>query len=77
MLLAERIGSDNRSVSQCSEVEAVTQDEVSDPLWFSRCELLLLESGSKGRQQFRNAEEDERSPLKAITKQRKGKTMNA
>jgi hypothetical protein len=35
-----------------------------------RCELLLLEVGSWGRGQFGNAEEEERPPLEATSKQR-------
>jgi hypothetical protein len=42
---------------------------VRESLGFS-CELLLLEAGSWGREQFGNPEEGARPPLEAATKQR-------
>jgi hypothetical protein len=44
---------------------------VKELLRFSRCEMLLLESGSCGRGPFGNPEEGERPPSKAATKQKK------
>jgi hypothetical protein len=37
---------------------------------FSRCELLLLETGSRDRGQFENTEEGEHTPMEAAIKQR-------
>jgi hypothetical protein len=50
---------------------------VTELLRFSRCELLLLEAGSGGRGQSGIPEEEERPPLKAVTRQRLVKTQMA
>jgi hypothetical protein len=57
-----------RSVPRCYKQDQLA---VAEELGFSRCELLLLYAGSWGRGQFGNKEEGERTPLKAITTQRK------
>jgi hypothetical protein len=43
---------------------------VRKQLWFSHCELLLLEAGTWGRRPFGNLEAGERLLLEAATKQR-------
>jgi hypothetical protein len=47
-----------------------TQSASRKLLWFSHCELLLLEAGSRRQGKFRNPEEGECPPLEAATKQR-------
>jgi hypothetical protein len=44
--------------------------EVGEMLGFSRCELLLLEAGNRGRGQFGDPQQGEHPPLKAATKHR-------
>jgi hypothetical protein len=51
-------------------VTEVDEQSVWGVLKFSRCVLLLLEAGSRGRGDFGSREEGERSPLEAATKQR-------
>jgi hypothetical protein len=48
----------------CKQVQLA----VRELLWSSCCELLLLEAGSSGRGHFGNPEEEERSPLKPLTR---------
>jgi hypothetical protein len=43
-------------------------------LGLSRCELFVLKAGSRGREPFRNPQEEERTPSEAVTKRQLGKT---
>jgi hypothetical protein len=58
-----------RSVPRCYNEDKIAV-AVTGALGLSRCELLLLETGSWGRGQFRNIEEGECPPLEAAIKQR-------
>jgi hypothetical protein len=58
-----------RSMPRCYNQDQLAT-AVRELLRFSRCELLLLEADSWGREQFENPEEGERQSLEASTKQR-------
>jgi hypothetical protein len=47
-----------------------SNNRVTEPRGFSRCEPLLLEAGSWGKGHYGNSEEGERPLLEAATKQR-------